>query len=291
MDLIEVGSVRVARTRDDLALGPGEHLLAGGTWLYSEPQRGVTGLVDLTGLGWDPVESLPGGGLRLAATCPIARLHELPAPPSAAALARECADALLMSWKIQAVATVGGNVCMALPAGAMTAFATALDGEAVIWRPDGGERREPVADLVRGPRTTTLRRGEVLRAIDLTGAALGARFAVRQLSLAPRGRSAALLVGRRDADGAVALTITGSTPRPRVLRFASPPEPDALAEAVADAGPWYDDVHGAPDWRAAMTARLAEQLRAELAGESGTTAGPSGAGDVPDAPGSSGADS
>ena len=36
----------------------------------------------------------------------------------------------------------------------------------------------------------------------------------------------------------------------------------ALVEAVDD---WYDDPHGAPDWRRAMTLRLAEQVREELA--------------------------
>ena len=38
---------------------------------------------------------------------------------TAADLARRCAEALLMSFKVQHVATVGGNLCLALPAGAM----------------------------------------------------------------------------------------------------------------------------------------------------------------------------
>jgi hypothetical protein len=28
---------------------------------------------------------------------------------------------------------------------------------------------------------------------------------------------------------------------------------------------WYDDAHGSPDWRRAMSVRFAEQLRQELA--------------------------
>ncbi len=49
MDLISVRETRVPRTRDELVFAPGERPLGGGTWLFSEPQPGLTGLVDLTG--------------------------------------------------------------------------------------------------------------------------------------------------------------------------------------------------------------------------------------------------
>ena len=112
MDLTTVSSHRLARRREDLLLGAGETLLAGGTWLFSEPQPATTGLVDLTTLGWPDLEELPDGSLRIAATCPVAVLRER------GGVFAWCADALLMSPKVQAVATVGGNVCLGLPAGA-----------------------------------------------------------------------------------------------------------------------------------------------------------------------------
>lgn len=266
MDLAWVETYRTADRRTALALRPGERLIAGGTWLFSAPQPDVRGLVDLTAMGWAPWEPLPDGGLRLAATCTVAQAQQAPWPSPA--LARECADALLMSFKVQSAATVGGNLCLGLPAGAMIALTAALAGEAVLWTPDGGERREPVASFVRGAGVVGLRPGEVLRAVDLPGWALGAPTALRRVALTTYGRTGALVVGRRDSE-AVALTLTGSVPRPVVVTLPlAPPEPTVRA-AVADAGAaagWYADPHGAPDWRAAQTERLAAEVCAELAG-------------------------
>jgi hypothetical protein len=49
-----------------------------------------------------------------------------------------------------------------------------------------------------------------------------------------------------------------------VLRFESLPASAALAEAVDSIEDWYDDAHGKPDWRRAMSLRFAEQIRGEL---------------------------
>src|SRR5437763_1889176 len=48
MDLPGLTDVRVARSRADLVLSGTVAPLGGGTWLYSEPQPHLTGLVDLT---------------------------------------------------------------------------------------------------------------------------------------------------------------------------------------------------------------------------------------------------
>ena len=266
MDLVEVTGYRRADGRDGLTLAPGERVLAGGTWLFSAPQPGVTGLVDLTTMGWAPWEPLPGGGLRLAATCTVEQVQQAPWPFPA--LARSCAEALLMSFKVAAAATVGGNLCLGLPAGAMIALTVALAGEVLLWTPDGGKRRTSVADFVRGPQEVDLRPGEVLRAVDLPGPALRAPTAFRRASLTRYGRSAAVVIGRRDP-GATVLTITGSVPRPVVLRL--PPEaPEqqvrAAVAAAGDRAGWYADPHGAPDWRAAQTELLAAEVCAELEG-------------------------
>lgn len=266
MDLTRVETHRFAADRGSLALRPGEHLLAGGTWLFSAPQPEITGLVDLTALGWAPWEERPDGGLRLAATCTVAQVQQAPWPTPV--LARQCADALLMSFKVQAAATVGGNLCLALPAGAMIALTAALDGEVVIWTPDGGERRTPVTEFVRGPELVDLRPGEVVRAVDLPAAALARPTAVRRAALTAHGRTGALVIGRAEP-GAVVLTLTGSVPRPVVLVLPTAASGRSVHDTVAEAGAavgWYDDPHGAPDWRAAQTARLAVEVCAELGG-------------------------
>ena len=165
MDITSVTSYRFARTRADLALAPGEKVLAGGTWLMSEPQPEVTGFVDITRMGWPDVE-ITDAGLRIAATCTIARFVawsrgelDTPVPDGwkAAAAIPDAAHALLMSFKVWNTATVGGNVCQSFTAAAMVSLLAALDGEAVIWTPDGGERRQPVAEFITGQAKNTLR--------------------------------------------------------------------------------------------------------------------------------------
>lgn len=252
MDLGGVSSFRPARTRDDLALAGGEVVVAGGTWLFSEPQPHVSGLVDLTTLGWSPFEERPDGTLSIAATCTVAELTAAPWGPLAG-LAREAADGLLMSFKVQALATVGGNVCLGLPAGAMTSLLAGLGAEAVVWTPGGGVRREPVASFVRGAGVTSLAAGEVVRSFEVPPAALVERAAFRRTSLTSLGRSAAVVVGsgRR-------VTVTASTTRPVVLDLAT------LDEGLAAVDCWYDDAHGAADWRAAVTGLLAREAATEL---------------------------
>jgi CO/xanthine dehydrogenase FAD-binding subunit len=168
------------------------------------------------------------------------------------------------SFKIWHTATIGGNIALALPAGALTSLATALDAEALLWTADG-ERRLPVADLVLGVRRTALGQGEVLRSLTFPAPALAARTAFRRIALAPLGRAGTVVIGRRDTDDAVTIGITGGTEHPELLRFPAAPTADDVAAAIDGIGSWYDDAHGAPDWREAMSRRFAEEIRKELA--------------------------
>ena len=269
MDLTGVTSVITLGKADALpAWRDGDAWLAGGTWLFSEPQPALRRLIDLAGLGWPP-HDISEDGLTLSATCTIAALDrlELPAAWIAAPLVGQCCRALLGSFKIWNRATVGGNLCMALPAGPMIALTAALDGVGRIFVPVGGERRLPVTDLVLGPQRTALRPGEILRSIALPAAALRRRTAFRRISLSPNGRSGALVIGTLADDGGFVLTVTAATPRPIRIGFAAHPEADTLRERIAAAipeGAWYDDVHGAPDWRRHVTLLLAEEIRQEL---------------------------
>ncbi|WP_028049060.1 FAD binding domain-containing protein [Cellulomonas sp. URHD0024] len=263
MDLTSLDHIRTPRSRSDLVLGPGSAPLAGGTWLFSEPQRDLSELVDLTGLGWAPFEV--GEGLTIAATCTLRQLADLPAVPGwrSQNLVVECLRSLVMSEKVWDLATVGGNICLALPAGSLITLAVALEATAVVWTPSG-EYELPVLDLVTGVRSTALGPGDVLRSITIHADALASPSAFGRAALTRHGRSGAIVVGRRDGDGLVA-TITASVPRPYRFAFSSYPSTGAVAEAVDTIEDWYDDPHGAPDWRRAQTLRLAEQVRRELA--------------------------
>lgn len=271
MDLNTIVEVVEPRRRDGIpSWAAGDALLAGGTWLFSEPQNHLRRLIDLAALGWTPIEASEQG-LRVAATCTVAKLHEFTPPVTwtAAPLIVQCCRSFVASFKIWNTATVGGNICMSLPAGPMISLASALDAVATIWTGDGSERKLPVIEFITGARTNALRPGEILRQIEIPASTLTRRAAFRQLSLSPLGRSAALLIGTLSPQGVFDLTITASTVRPIRLSFAELPSVVALKQRIATEIPdqlYHDDVHGDPQWRKLMTPRLAEDIRNELAG-------------------------
>ncbi len=268
MDLNTIIEMVERPSREMLAgLQPGDALLGGGTWLYSEPQPGLRRLLDLHGFGWPSIE-VDDAGLTIGATCRIAELERW-APPAdwtaAATLVPQCCRALLGSFKVWNAATVGGNICLALPAGPMTALAVALDAECLVWSATG--ESEPLAeDFVLGNRQTALKPGEILRSIRFGADAMKARTAFRQISLTPLGRSAALLIGTLYPHGRFGLTVTASTSRPVKIGFDRPPSIDVLRSAIEDqaADLWFDDIHGRPAWRRHVTAHLAHEILDEL---------------------------
>jgi CO/xanthine dehydrogenase FAD-binding subunit len=243
--------------------------LAGGTWLFSEPQVGTHTLIDLESLGW-PSLTASEEGLEIAATCKVVELDHFQAPPGwlAAPLLGECCRSFLASFKIWNEATVGGNIVMSLPAGPMISLTSALEGVCTLWPRDGGPRRVPVVEFVTGNHRNVLAPGELLRSIFLPAHALRKRHAFRRFTLTHLGRSEALLIGTLCPEhGEFVLTITAATLRPVQLSFASLPAPGELRTAIEDAAPfdlYLDDTHGSPAHRRHLTHYFAEQIRAEF---------------------------
>jgi len=75
-----------------------------------------------------------------------------------------------------------------------------------------------------------------------------------------------VVIGRRPvAGGPLVITVTAATTRPAQLRFPTPPGPDALLAALADAGcVYHQDVHGSAEWREAITRQLALEVLDEM---------------------------
>ena len=271
MDLNTITEVARPQSREQLPLWTaGDAWLAGGTWLFSEPQAHLARLIDLTDLKW-PALTVDESRLAIAATCTVAQLDALICPPEwiASPLINQCCRAFLASFKIWKTATVGGNLCMSLPAGPMIALTAALDGVCTIWKADGSEHKVDVVDFVTGNQRNLLASGDLVRQIEIPLTALKRRSAFRQISLTPVGRSAALLIGSLGSEGAFALTVTASTRRPIQLSFAGIPRADELHDMILQRIPdqlYHDDVHGKPIWRKHMTLRLAEEIRCELQG-------------------------
>ena len=270
--ITEVADARSASWRD------GDAWLAGGTWLFSRPQPGLSRLLNLAEFGWPAVRA-DRDGLEIAATCTLAELARLRLPQwSAGSLIGQCCAALPGSFTVGTTATVGGNLCLARPDGPMIALTCALDGICTIWGPDGAARPVDAADFVTGAGRNVLMPGELLRSVRLPAAALAARTSFRRISLTPAGPSGALVIGRRSpADGSVVITLAAATAAPVRLRFTGLPSPDELQAALVGAGPTYhDDVQGSAAWREAAGRRLSREVLAELGGlaEPGTPAGP-----------------
>ncbi|WP_433293269.1 FAD binding domain-containing protein [Actinoplanes sp. CA-030573] len=241
---------------------PGDAWLGGGTALFAEPRPHLSRLLDLTTAGW-PALTMRADGLEIAATCTIAELAA-----SGHDIVERCCHAFLASFKIWNVATVGGNLCAALPAGPMIALGAALDGKCLILGPEGERREVAVSEFVTGEATTVLRDGELLRSVHLPKLPLLSPTAYRQASLHAHGRSGVLVIGRRAGDG-LAITVTAATRRPYVLRFPEMPEPEVVQIAVTERIPeeaYVRDVHGLPAWRRHLTRLYAEEVRRELAG-------------------------
>ncbi|MEW1639215.1 FAD binding domain-containing protein [Streptomyces sp. NPDC093801] len=246
----------------------GDAWLAGGTWLFSTQQPDLRRLVDLTALRWDPL--VPDEkGLEIGATCTIRDLYAFTPPRDWTAgplLAASC-EAFLSSFKVWNAATVGGNICMSLPAGPMITMTVALEAVYELWAPDGSKRTVDALDFVTGDGRNVLAPGEILRRVRIPARALGKRAAHRRFSLTRLGRSTVFVVGTRTPGGNdLLLTVTAGTTRPVRLAFDALPDARDLQQGV-DAIPgdvWFADPNGTPDHRRHLTKHFAEEIRHEL---------------------------
>jgi CO/xanthine dehydrogenase FAD-binding subunit len=270
MDLNTINEVR--RPADANAVTnweKGYAWLAGGTWLFSEPQIDTHTLIDLESLKWPSLQSSKQG-LEIAATCRVVELdqfvEEAPADWTAAPLLRECCRSFLASFKIWNEATVGGNICMSLPAGPMISLTAALEGICTLWPRCGKPREVAVVDFVTGNHANILAPGELLRSIRLPVFTLRKTYAFRRFTLTHLGRSEVLIIGTK-SKGNFLLTITAATVRPMQLSFKDIPAADELKRAIDDRVPfnlYLDDVRGSPAHRKHLTYYFAEQIRREL---------------------------
>ncbi len=142
---------------------PATAILAGGTDLLFEIGRSpVRRLLSLRRLPWRSIE-WDGERLRVGSTAPLADLERDP---------RVRAELPGLSAAVRAVgalplrhrATIGGNLGRASPASDLIPVLLALDATVQLFGPDG--RRELAVDeLVRGPRTTSLGRAELIESV------------------------------------------------------------------------------------------------------------------------------
>jgi CO/xanthine dehydrogenase FAD-binding subunit len=272
MNLETITEVMRPRSADEISdWREGYAWLAGGTWLFSTPQVSTDTLIDLQSLQW-PALQATNEGLEIAATCTLAELAHFDAPTAwtTAPLFKMCCDSLLASFKIWNAATVGGNICMSLPAGSMISLTASLEGTYTLWPRNGAPRQVAAMDFITGNHANVLKRGELLRSIHLPARALSKRFAFRRASLTHLGRSAIIVIGTQSPGTSdLVLTITAATAKPFQLRFDRVPDAQTLRDAILSTIPeadYFEDVHGSARYKRHLTYYFAEQVRAELQG-------------------------
>jgi CO/xanthine dehydrogenase FAD-binding subunit len=182
----------------------------------------------------------------------------------------------MASAQIRNVATIGGNIVNASPAGDLISPLLLLDGRLHIASAGGG-RVVPIDSFFTGPGETVLKRGELLTEIhfDLPAGERIFRFVkagtrpAMECSLVTVGiaysRSRDLLREVRVAFGSVASTPLRGRKTEAVLEGRRPEE-SLIAEALAAAGEEIDpisDVRGSCDYRRAVVSAFLKRLLEE----------------------------
>jgi CO/xanthine dehydrogenase FAD-binding subunit len=288
-----VTGYHVPRTPDEAhrvirAAPPGLLVLAGGTDLLvrareavrDRPVLDVTRLAELTRIARE------GDTLILGAAVTYATCLTEPVIGRAAPLLAEVA-ARFASPPIRNVATLGGNIANASPAGDGVAALLALDAEVDAWTADGA-RRLAITDVVTGPGRLGLPAGSVLAAVRIPVAVPeeGQAFyklvnrAYPEHPMAISVASVAVRL-RLDADGKVALAriVLGAVaptpvraPAAEAVLVGEAPTAErvtAAAAQVTQAARPIDDDRASADYRRAVlpaVARVALERAVERAG-------------------------
>jgi len=142
---------------------PDARLMAGGTDLLVQLR---TGRIDPSALiclerikGFTGIEET-GRGVRIGAGTCLTKLLETPLIRDRLGVLHQACDSL-GSPLIRNMATIGGNICTASPAGDTLPALYVLDAAVELVSP-GGSRTIPIRDFIQGPGQTGLKRQELL---------------------------------------------------------------------------------------------------------------------------------
>jgi CO/xanthine dehydrogenase FAD-binding subunit len=241
--------------------------LAGGTWLFTEAQPSLKKLVDITGLGWTSVE-VTEAGLTIAATCVLRELLSVNYPTTWTGVeALYSAIRELASFKIHNVATVGGNLCLAIPAGTFAPAMVLLDATYHLLSLDGTTRSLRAVDFQTGVKQTQLHPGELLHKIYITKENLeGWRVDYRRICVATAGLAIALVTSAyHRQSNRTKLVISAAFACPLLLEFDHIPTPEELASGLVGRE-FLSDSLASAEYRHQITQVLMERSLAAVTG-------------------------
>ncbi|HEY9301010.1 MAG TPA: FAD binding domain-containing protein [Phormidium sp.] len=212
--------------------------LAGGTWLFTEPQPQITTLIDLQNFGWSEIE-INSEGLTIGATCILSQLLNYNYPENWTAVkGLKSAVHELASFKIQNVATVGGNLCLALPAGTFAPVMLALDAKYQILPLSGEPYWISALEFQTGAKQTILKPGEVLRKIFIPKENLELQVNYQRICLASAGLAISIVVAAYNPNTQkVRFGISGCIPSPKLIEFTQIPTITEITQKLNDTIP------------------------------------------------------
>lgn len=203
--------------------------LAGGTWLFSEPQPDIKTLVDIQSLGWNEIEfinppnpSCEGELLAIGATCPLIKLIEYPWLSEYIAVEsfRGAINALSASLKVVNIATVGGNICLALSVGTLAPLMVALNASYEIWNRQGKSQIVKAKNFQIGSCQTILQSGELLRRVLIPVENLKWKVDYKRFGIAASDPALAIVVSAYNSvEKKLRLVIAASVIAPVLLEF------------------------------------------------------------------------
>ncbi|MGB7381315.1 MAG: FAD binding domain-containing protein [Rivularia sp. (in: cyanobacteria)] len=208
--------------------GEGWSWVAGGTWLFSEPQPDIKTLVDIQSLGWDEIDFISSPNsfenelLAIGATCPLVKLLQYPWPPEYTAVEgfRGAVNALSASMKVVNMATVGGNICLALSVGTLAPIMVALDASYEIWNHKGKSRIIAATEFQLASRQTVLQSGELLRRVLIPVENMNWQVDYKRFGIAASDTALAIVVGAYNSTAKkLRLVIGASVAAPVLLEF------------------------------------------------------------------------
>jgi CO/xanthine dehydrogenase FAD-binding subunit len=239
--------------------------LAGGTWLFSEPQLTLHTLVDLEPLGWSEIEQNEDR-LGIGATCTFTQLLNYPWPEEWLAIAalKTAISALAASFKVTHMATIGGNLCLALAVGVMAPLMVLLDATYEIWSPTASPRYIPAKNFQLGVQKTALQPSEVLRCVWIPTASLGWQTSVQRFGIAATDPALSIvMVAYSPETSAIRLSLGACVAVPCLIEFSQFPTAEQLAEALA-AIDWLQDLRASAEHRQQVTEVLIRRALQEI---------------------------
>ncbi len=234
--------------------------LAGGTWLFSEPQPHLNTLVDLEPLGWTEIE-FDGEQLAIGATCTFSQLLNYPWSEEWKAIAalKSAISALAASFKVTHLATIGGNLCLALAVGVMAPVMILLDATYEIWSPNAAPRYVAASTFQLGIQKTVLQPGEVLRRIWISRSSLLWHSAFQRMGIAATDPALSLVaVACNPETTAIRISLGACVPAPHLLEFPHKPTKEQVVDALATVN-WLEDARASASYRQQVTKVLIER--------------------------------